>query len=658
MKRFFPAVFALLGGVGAFALPLALDLDIARIQHPAFSISGLKLNVRGEGATLNIAKLDIAGQSWQQARIECGKLSLASGAFYCGEGRIHLANQTPLALEIKQQKKQWTLRFAHAANEYTQVVYDGDSEKLHVEFAGTSIKDWSAFLPQLADWHPAGRLRGRADYDGRRLFATLTVQDGAYASKDGNSAAEKMAVTFAVSGEENRGRWKLQGRLDWLTGDWFHAPVFLIGVGQSLEFAGEADAAGWVLSDMRLAFPQVGQIAASGHGLWAGADAMNLNLSAKALALQPFGEAIIAPILASQGTLRADLSGELNLDAEWKNGELAALVVAPENAGFALEGNRFALEGMNGRLDWRNDRQTENTLAIKKMAIGRLESGAFNAAFAIWPTKSFALTSPISIPLLDGELILRHFAAGLSKDAEDRNWEGALGLSVTPMALEELTERLDLPIMAGAISADLPVIRYARREASLDGALVIRVFDGYLSCSDLRLIDPFGVRPRIQADVEARHIDLEQLTQTFSFGRITGFVDAGLHGLEIAAWRPVAFNASIVSSPGNYPRRISQRAVDDITSLGGGGAMAALQSSVLRMFSDFGYRRIGLACRLENGVCHMQGIPGSDRGEQYVIVEGGGVPALNIMGFNRRVNWDELLVRLKAATQSSGPTFQ
>ena len=653
------AVFALFvfGGTGAFALPLALDLDIGSIQHPSFSLSGLKLKVEGKGGFIKLAKLDLGGQSWQQLGIECGRLNLASGAFHCGEGRIILAGQPPLPLEIRQQQKQWRLRFIHAANEYTEVVYDTDSQNLRLEFVGTDLKSFSALLPQLATLSPAGKLQGRAAYDGKKLSADLAIQNGGYAVKEGNSAAEKMAVKITAMGEESRGRWKLKGRVDWQAGDWFHAPLFLSATGQSLEFNGEADASGWLLSDARLNFPKMGEVIASGRGSWGGVEAMNLKLSAKALALQTFGEAVVAPVLASHGTLRATLSGTIDLDAELKNGELSGFALALENAGFALEGNRFALEGMSGRLDWQEERQTDNTLTVKKMAIGRLESGAFKASFAVWPGKSFALTSPIAIPLLDGELILKHLAAGQTRDGSSE-WEGALGLSLTPMALEDLTERLGLPIMAGAISADLPVIRYVHREAALDGALVIRVFDGYLHCSDLRLIDPFGARPRILADVEARNIDLEQLTRTFSFGRISGFVDAGLKGLEIAAWRPLAFNASIVSSPGKYPRRISQRAVDDITSLGGGGAMANLQASVLKMFSDFGYRRIGLSCRLENGICHMQGIPGADKGEQYVIVEGGGIPSLNIMGFNRRIDWDELISRVKSATKSGAPTFQ
>jgi len=655
-KLLFAGLFALFGAE-VFASSLSLSLDIGQIQHPAFSLSGLKLNMQGESGTLYLERLDIAGQSFRQARIECGKLKLESGAFQCEQGMLHMAKHPPLALEIHQREKQWTVRFNHSAQDYTQVVYEGESENLRLLFSGTPIKDWIAFLPQLADWHPAGQLHGKADYKGGRFSAALNLQDGAYASQDGNQAAEKMAVTLTLSGEEKRGKWQLKGRVNWSAGDWYYAPALLAGLGQTLEFAGEADASGWVLPAAQFTFPKVGEIHASGRGLWAGTEATDFILSAKAIALQPLGEALIAPLLASQGALRADLSGTLDLNAELKNGQLAAASLALENAGFALEGNRFALEGMTGHLEWDQNRASEGALAVKKMAIGRLESGAFAATLSIWPEKSFALTLPTTIPILDGELVLRHFGAGMTRDGSGE-WEGALGLSVTPIALEKLTEKLDMPIMTGAISADLPIIRYAHREAVLDGALVIRVFDGSLSCNELRLIDPLGVRPRVLANVEARHVDLEQLTQTFSFGQITGFVDADLKGLEIAGWRPLAFNARVRSSPGRYPRRISQRAVDNITALGGGGALAAIQSSVLRVFSDFGYRQMGLSCRLENGVCHMQGIPGKDRGDQYVIVQGGGIPALNIMGYNRRVDWEELLARLKAATESSGPTIQ
>jgi len=49
---------------------------------------------------------------------------------------------------------------------------------------------------------------------------------------------------------------------------------------------------------------------------------------------------------------------------------------------------------------------------------------------------------------------------------------------------------------------------------------------------------------------------------------------------------------------------------------------------------------------LTNGTCEMDGV--EDRGEAYYIVKGGGIPRIDVMGFQRRVDWDTLLHRLEA----------
>jgi hypothetical protein len=62
-------------------------------------------------------------------------------------------------------------------------------------------------------------------------------------------------------------------------------------------------------------------------------------------------------------------------------------------------------------------------------------------------------------------------------------------------------------------------------------------------------------------------------------------------------------------------------------------------------FDTFGYERLGLRCRLLAGVCLMGGLEDSEHG--YLIVQGGGLPALNVMGYNRRVGWDVFVSRLR-----------
>ena len=73
------------------------------------------------------------------------------------------------------------------------------------------------------------------------------------------------------------------------------------------------------------------------------------------------------------------------------------------------------------------------------------------------------------------------------------------------------------------------------------------------------------------------------------------------------------------------------------------------------MFKSFSYKRLGMSCRLADGVCEMDGVAPAKRG--FYLVEGGGIPRIDIIGYNRRVDWQELLGRLKAAARGEGPVM-
>jgi hypothetical protein len=176
------------------------------------------------------------------------------------------------------------------------------------------------------------------------------------------------------------------------------------------------------------------------------------------------------------------------------------------------------------------------------------------------------------------------------------------------------------------------------------------VFDGSVVVKDLRVADLLSRASRAYGSVDMRGLDLDLLTRAFSFGSMQGRIDVSVQNLELANWRPVRFDAKVESSPGDYPRKISQRAVDNIASLGGASASAVLQRSFLRFFEQFRYDRIGLACRLERNVCVMSGV--EDINDGYLIVKGGGIPAISVIGYNRLVGWNELLERLSRIRQS------
>ena len=169
-------------------------------------------------------------------------------------------------------------------------------------------------------------------------------------------------------------------------------------------------------------------------------------------------------------------------------------------------------------------------------------------------------------------------------------------------------------------------------------------------------VTPAGVLPRLRADLAVRGIDLEVLTRALSFGSIEGRLDGDVKGLVLENWQPVAFDAVLRTPENDGSRhRISQRAVDNLASLG--GANAVLSSTFLRIFKEFSYHSLGLSCRLQAGVCTMGGVERAERG--YYIVRGGGMPPrVDVIGFNPRVDWATLLERLRPVAASKGPVVQ
>jgi hypothetical protein len=82
----------------------------------------------------------------------------------------------------------------------------------------------------------------------------------------------------------------------------------------------------------------------------------------------------------------------------------------------------------------------------------------------------------------------------------------------------------------------------------------------------------------------------------------------------------------VVATPEQDPsrHRISQRAVVNLTDLGGGMTTTMISRLMLQLFDAFSYDRLGIKCRLYRGVCEMDGLEPVDGG--YAIVKPGLLP--------------------------------
>jgi hypothetical protein len=247
-----------------------------------------------------------------------------------------------------------------------------------------------------------------------------------------------------------------------------------------------------------------------------------------------------------------------------------------------------------------------------------------------------------------------------------------LGLEMRKLQLTPLAKAFGWPAFTGTLDGRLPAARYENDTLTFDGGLDAQVFGGKVAIAKLAMERPFGVAPTLSADISLDDLDLKTLTGVFGFGTITGRLDGSIRELRLLDWSPIAFDADLHSDP-NHPdtRRISQRAVRDLSNVGGSGIAGGLQAQALKVFQNFGYARLGLKCRLENNVCHMGGVdpgaagsPGAasigsgSAGAGYTIVAGSGLPHITVIGFQREVDWPTLVSRLKAATEGNGPVIK
>lgn len=640
----------------ALGQPLALTLDA--VEHPALSARSVRLRVdagRQGSAQLQIGELRVAQRRFSRVTVVCAPLRWDGGLLDCPSGRLTAAGQkAPMAVALRFVPAMGNLQltFLPSPKERWGFALDaeGRERRVRLDVANGDVARMAAWVPTLGALRAKGKLDGTATWrvpgSGRdEIEFDWRVAGGALSDQAGIHAAEKIGASSKLRARRQADQWQWELAFDWFRGEAFLAPWCLPDGGFRAELAGTLGADSLAVAKGEVSLRDVGTLAFDGKFRrpdW------RIDFACFQTSAFPLGRAaplLVAPTLEQSGAPPIDFSGETQLAGEISAGRLVALDASLSGIRLGEARQRFGLSGVTGRLAWRRDAPTEGTVKVASAAFGRLQSGSFDIPFRAEGLR-FAVPR-LAVPLLDGRVLFEGFEARMTEG----RWVWDFAGAVEPISLEQLTTALGLPRMAGTLSASIPSVHYADSTLALDGALVIQVFDGFVSATDLRLVEPLGRVPRLQATLEARHLHLGQLTDIFSFGSISGYVDGYARNLELANWRPQRFDALLITSPGTFRKRISQRAVQNIGALGGAGPVAALQRSFLGLFDEFGYEKLGLSCSLRAGVCDMAGVEPAPGG--YVIVKGSGVPSITVIGYNRHVDWDELLARLQRVTSAN-----
>lgn len=608
-------------------------------------------------------QLDIEGLALTRPlgslHVDCMRGGFGQGRPWCADGRFewHWADSgerlagrlgaprggSGIAIELQDLGLSGRLSWSADAGQQPP---SGDLQLTGFELGALPVRRLEALGLSVLE----GQVNGRIEFSAGQLSFDLELDEGAFDRPDGliAGAGLSLALRGSIDGIAEGEDVGFSLGLVQRAGELLAGPVYLPppDAPLALDLAG-VFRQGTSLSVDSLTLDDGGLVEASGDlVLEVGEDGWQLaELALERVRLdfpgawQRWGEGPAS----SRGFGGLATEGELAASLAWRSGRLQSLELRLEDVGVRDAAGRFALDSLGGRLERSPDR-LQAELGWAGLDVFSLAFGGSNLSASGTPG-DWQLTRPLSLPLLDGAVVIDQ----LEVDADESGGPSlVLDARIEPLELSELTRMLGFPVFGGRLSGGFPGVRVSGDRITFAGGIDVQAFSGGIRLSDLVIERPFGSLPALAAQVEIERLDLAELTGAFNFGHMEGELSGWMRDLRLLDWRPVAMDARLFTHDDAPRRRISQRAVENLSRLGGGAA--AIGATVLRIFDEFPYRRAGLACRLDRNICHIDGVGPHESGGFY-IVEGRGLPHLDVVGHRRLIDWPRLVAQLMAATE-------
>ncbi len=633
----------------------AWQLQIGSVHSAALSAQTLSAERAGDQLKVSIARLQLPDLQIDQSDIvlTCALQSDRSTATLCAaaitarqpkwQGTLHVASSvasTDTTLRIGKARLRWQIPAASAADTGQRF----QLQRVPLAWLQSRLsKAW----PELAS------LAGTADADllldhaAPTLSGEVMLNDLAFDSTLGDVAGSALNLHGNISvglGQRPSVDWRVDRPSGQLLFDsiYFELPAAT----SALQIAAAVDAAGvWQLPMLHwqdgegLTFKVAAQFDAGGGS---DIDVLDFRAELGALCKRYLGTAL-ATVGFDGLQLHGDAAGKGRFVAgAWQSFELDLNHLRIEDPSA-----RIAVAEVDGRL--RMDQSAAmNSLSWKQARLFQIPLGNGVARWR-WSPEQWQLAEPLSIALLGGSLRIPELKRRRIDGVAD--WQGSIELD--QLDVLNLTTALALPHFTGTLSGRLPGFHFRNGGFSTEGDIQLTVFDGQMRVSAMSSERTFGVAPSLSADIGFDNLDLKQLSSVLDFGEIEGWLDGDVSGLRMLDWAPVAFDAHL-RTDSVYPgkRRISQRAVQGLSSVGGGGAVG---NPLMKLVDSFPYAQIGLNCRLADNVCAMSGL--EPNGSGYTILRGASLPRLTVVGHQKQVDWPVLLARLQAASAGQAPVI-
>ncbi len=660
-------IFAL-GFLGFYACRVtALDsvvLDIAEFNAGAWRLNQLHVTLNGLGETapnLNarIGQLQLPPpfDKLQLVALNCQRFTFHSEQVRCQQGTgllnqqkltfsfrlspssshldltLHTEQNRPLRLQITTQDLYWTADLTAEQADLTLLA------PLISQLSDSAIKLESGLM--TGDLHLSGIDLEPQELSFQSEFNQLSLQ-----TDDGKVAVQNLDADWQGTVHDLSHQTVWESALNLYRGEVYIEPIYKKLNQTPMHFT--ADGAG--LNELRinrlnLQEPEIWNVNLTGPLTWPQNESQSIKVLIQADDLLSVSQTYLNPFFEQTALEGIHFSGHLQASINIENGQVSRCQIGFNKTGIEDTEQRIRVHELDGTLNWSEQETQQSALQWQQLQIFALPFDAAGLEFSTQGAE-IELLKPAKIPVLQGHLDIDQFKWVKQADQEPEVFfKGQLQDVSMPL----LSAAHQWPLMRGTLSGQIPGVRYQNRFLSLDGELNFAVFDGQITIKNLSSSGLLTHFARLYLDMSIDNLDLYELTEKFQFGSIQGRLSGFINDLYLENWQPVQFYAWLGTPDDDSSKhRISQRAVENIASIGGGGAADVLSKGFLSFFDDFGYDKLGFGCYLNQGVCQLMGVEASDNG--YYLIKGGGIPRIDVIAYHPRVDWSVLLQRLARIT--------
>jgi len=636
-----------------------ISLDQLETSSPHLRLYIEKLSLRPPLSSLQLLDIHCLQFNWQVGTVTCrqGQASYQHPLLKPGQGQFDFS--------LGSKKSSFTLNKLDFAGGLLSITATekGHQWRATITLQGLKLAKITDLLNSLkvpVDELTGGQITAKIQLAGKaemlnRVLVDLTGSQLSLQAKAGQLAADKLDFQLNLKANKRHHTWYWQVNNALTQGELYVDPVYLPISNRKIQLTAtgyhQLQSNTVILHHALLEHDKVARLTWSGNiPLPHFTDIDSGILQFDTDNLSDFFNIYLAPFGEQANLTELKPKGQLNTTIKFNKTQLQQATLQFNHFSLKDNQNRIEIDDGQGAIYWSLDSNMPEPSWVSwkqlKVADIPLQSSQLNF---VTEANHIYLQDSVAIPLWGGRLVIDQFKWEHQADnIPQLFFQGG----IDDISLLQLSTALNGPTLSGKISGYIPGVHYQNKVLTLDGELKVKLFDGEITIHQLTLANLLTDFPQLTMDMDINQLDLYTLTKKFEIGEIEGRISGFVNNLVLENWQPISFYAWL-GTPENDDsnHRISQKAVENIASIGGGGAADVISKGFLRFFDRFGYDKLGFGCYLHHGVCQLMGVEAVDQG--YYIIKGGGLPRIDVIGYNPQLDWDILIQRLARITATN-----